>query len=64
MQADWIPAMATRTQFWFAVILLGVVSLGLCFNIATAVEGFFLYAALLGAGILFVRAVMARRRYL
>jgi hypothetical protein len=55
------PAMAQRTQFALALALVGLVVLAVLWDAATAVEGALLYAALLTAGILLVRASVRKR---
>jgi hypothetical protein len=53
--------MASPTQFWFALIVIGIFVLGIVFGPAIALEGALVYAALLIAGVVFVRAALARR---
>jgi hypothetical protein len=53
--------MAQRTQFALALALVGLVVLAVLWDAATAVEGALLYAALLTAGILLVRASVRKR---
>lgn len=53
--------MASRTQFWSALIVVGVFALGILYGPATALEGALLYLGLLGAGVVLARIVLARR---
>jgi hypothetical protein len=53
--------MANCTQFFLALIIMGVFVLAVFWGAATAFEGAVLYMVLLVAGILFVRGMMARR---
>lgn len=53
--------MASRTQFWSALIVLGIFVLGVLYGPATAAEGAVLYLGLLVSGIVVLRVVLARR---
>ena len=52
--------MKQRTQFWLSLIFIGIFTLAILFGPSTAIVGAFLYAGLLGTGILFVRVALRR----
>lgn len=52
--------MKQRTQFWLALIILGIFALAVLFGPDTAALGALLWAGLTGAGIFVVRAALRR----